>query len=159
MIWTRWVSSHLLCQFEQSHFLYVSDRVRPPVTLHETGASDLHRQGGMDEWFIDSCLLPSLLLLVVTAFHSFHPERPTYASHWVYETQHSFSKKTPQNLSTVFVITFFFNTPKLVSLSIIIQTVKWHPEDLVCLTQAIPGTVVTLVHLDGVSKIGGEIFF
>lgn len=152
MIWIRWVYSHLLCQFEQSHLLYVSDRVCPPVTLHEIGASDLHHQGGMDESFIDSCLLPSLLLLVVTAFHSFHPERPTYASHWVYETQHSFSKY--KTCSTVFVITFFFlNIPKLVSLPIIIQTVKWHPEDLVCLTQAIPGTVVTLVHLDGVSKI------
>lgn len=147
--------SHLLCQFEQSHFLHISDRVRPPVTLHETGASDLHRQGGADESFIDSRLLPSLLLLVATAFHSFHPERPTYVSRWVCETQHSFSKR--KTCSTVFVITFFFpNIPKLVSLSIIIQTVKWHPEDLVCLTQAIPGTVVTLVHLDGVSKIGGE---
>lgn len=46
-----------------------------------------------------------------------------------------------------------FNIPELVSLPIIIQTVKWHPEDLICLTQAIPGTVVTLVHLDGMSEI------
>lgn len=104
----------------------------------------------MDESFIDSCLLPSLLLLVVTAFHSFHPERPTYASHWVYKTQHTVSKK---DLPNCVCNNFFFNIPKLVSLSIIIQTVKWHPEDLICLAQAIPGTVVTLVHLDGMSKI------
>lgn len=31
--------SHLLCQFEQSHFLYISNRVCPPVTLHKKGAS------------------------------------------------------------------------------------------------------------------------
>lgn len=106
MIWIRWVCSHLLCQFEQSHFLHISDRVCPPVTLHETGASDLHRQGGADESFIDSRLLPSWLLLVATAFHSFHPERPTYASRWVCETQHWFSKR--KTCSTVIVITFFF---------------------------------------------------
>lgn len=35
------------------------------------------------------------------------------------------------------------------SLSIIVQTVKGHLEDLICLTQAIPGTVVTLVHFNG----------
>lgn len=60
----------------------------------------------MDELFIDSCLLPSLLPLVVTAFHSFHPERPTYASHWVYETQHSFSKK--KDLQDRFCNNLFF---------------------------------------------------
>lgn len=36
------------------------------------------------------------------------------------------------------------------SLSIVVQAVEGHLEDLVGLTQAIPGTVVSLVHLDGV---------
>lgn len=88
----------------------------------------------------------------MTAFRSFHPERPTYASHWVYK--HSTHSLKDVHF-TVLVSRVFLNIPKLVSLSIIIQTVKGHPEDLICLTQAIPGPVVTLVHLDGMSKIGG----
>lgn len=73
--------SHLLCQLEQSHFLYISNRVSPPVALQETGESEVHYQGGKDESVIDACHLPSSLPLVVTAFHSFHPEQPTYVSH------------------------------------------------------------------------------
>lgn len=38
------------------------------------------------------------------------------------------------------------------SLSVIIQTVKGHLENLVCLTQTIPGTVVPLVHFNGMPK-------
>lgn len=40
--------------------------------------------------------------------------------------------------------------PELVGFSIIVQTVKGHLEDLVCLTEAVPGTVVPLVHFNGV---------
>lgn len=38
------------------------------------------------------------------------------------------------------------------SLSVIVQTVKRHLEDLVGLTQAVPGSVVPLVHFNGVSE-------
>lgn len=39
------------------------------------------------------------------------------------------------------------------SLSIIIQTVKGHLEDFIGLTQTIPGTVVPLVHFNGMPDI------
>ena len=48
--------------------------------------------------------------------------------------------------------------PELVGLAVVVQAVEGHLEDLVGLAQAIPRTVVPLVHLDGVSVgRGGEI--
>lgn len=38
------------------------------------------------------------------------------------------------------------------SLPVIVQTVKRHLEDLVGLTQAVPGSIVTLVHFNSVSE-------
>lgn len=46
-----------------------------------------------------------------------------------------------------------FAVPELMSLSVIVQTVKGHLEDLVGLTQAVPGSVVSLVHFDSVPEI------
>lgn len=104
------------------------------------------------------CLIPSLLPLAVIAFHSFHPERPTCVSHSAYIniSQYAKSNKTIYDhkkfktfSSAISLKTHAHTIPELVSLSIIVQTVKGHFEDLICLTQAIPGTVVTLVHFNG----------
>lgn len=46
--------------------------------------------------------------------------------------------------------------PELVSLSVVVQTVKRHLKDLVGLTQTVPGSVVALVHFNGVSEFNSQ---
>lgn len=45
--------------------------------------------------------------------------------------------------------------PELMGSSVIIKAVKWHLENLICLPQAIPCSVVSFIHFNGMSNRGG----
>lgn len=84
--WCNHSDGHLLCQFEQSHFLNISNRVCPPVTLDRNRLCHIKKADTSENvWhkssFCDCGLIPFWLPLAATVFHSFHPVRPTCVSH------------------------------------------------------------------------------